>query len=357
MLTMGTSFAKRRLRILHAPTDVGNPWAISQAERALGHFSRVIVYVQHNQGFQSDYNLHFERYPKIIDLARAIRFFLFAIRNFDVFHFYFSTTFFPNNIDIPILHSLGKKIFFTFQGCDIRPTEACFSARLNPKGHRHAPNHVQRRRLRYFLRYASQTYVSTPDLLAFSPDSKLSPPISVDLNNWKPHYRSYRAGEEVMLFHAPTDPIIKGTKHIERAVAKLQGRGYKIRLDMPKRVPHKELYARAAQAHLTVDQVLVGWYGSFGIEMMALGKPLLCYIKNEYIDLLPEYARKDFPVINVTTSTLVNVLEDLLKHPERWEGLGRRGRTFIERAYNPMLVAQQLITDYARSFESPSPPR
>lgn len=333
------------MRILHAPTDVGNqPWGVSAAERALGHDSRVVVYEQHF-GFGSDYNLHFERLSRPARLFAATKFFAWALPRFDIFHFYFATTFFPAFVDLPVLKALGKKLFFTFQGCDIRPAEACHTAVHHPDEHRHAPLAVQQRNLRTIRRFARKTYVLNPDLLDPSPTSEFLPYASVDARSLTPTYPAVKTNEEFVVIHAPSDRLVKGTAYLEAAVMKLQRRGYRVRLDLAAGIPHDKVLARAARADIAVDQLLIGWYGAFAVETMALGKPTLCYLKPEWVKRVPFH--DTLPIVNVNHETIETTLANLLDHPERLAKLGRNSRDFAAREHDPNAIAKRLLHDYA----------
>ena len=36
------------------------------------------------------------------------------------------------------------------------------------------------------------------------------------------------------------------------------------------------------EADIVIDQVLIGWYGGFGVEVMKMGKPLAVYIRRRF---------------------------------------------------------------------------
>lgn len=340
---------RKSIHILHAPTDVGNQaWSVSQGERKLGLDSRVLVYMKLFSGFGADYNLHFRRYPRLVRLFIAIVYFIWALFRFNYFHFYFTTTFFPGYIDLPILKLFRKKLFFTFQGCDIRPATQCAPAVIDPVKHCHAPLEVQRRRLNKILKYAEQTYVLNPDLLIPSPQSKFLPYATIEIQTLTPEYKEFAGDREVVVFHAPSDRLVKGSDYVEAAIARLQKQGYKVRLDLKTKVPHDQVIASVRQADLVVDQLLVGWYGGFAVESMALGKPTICYINSEWLSWTP--MKNDCPIINATSQTIYDILKNQLDHPEGWLEIGRNSRFYAEKYHSPEVIAQQLIMDYERSL-------
>lgn len=333
------------MRILHAPTHIGNqPWGLSLAERELGATSRVLIYKQLNPSYGSDENLHFETRGKAGNLAVALGAFGHALKNFDIFHFYFATSFFPRYVDLPILKSFGKRIFFTFQGCDIRSSAVCAASILDPQKHAHAPVELQQQNLRTILRHTKKTYVLNPDLLDASPTSEFLPYASVDPRQWTVHFRPYRKGEEVVIFHAPSDRLVKGTNVLEEAIRKLRAEGYRVRLDLVHGLPNTEVKRRAKDAHLVVDQLRIGWYGALAVETMALGKPTLCFIKQGWLERVP--FQNDCPIINATVDSITEVLKDLLDHPETWEAKSKESRRFVETYHDPLTIARRLLKDY-----------
>lgn len=345
MFKIAVMASRPRLRILHAPTDVGNqPWGVSQAERELGMFSRTVVYQKIFQGFGADYDLRFRERPRLIRLMLAIKFFLFAIWKFDIFHFYFATTFFPGYFDLYILKILRKKMFFTFQGCDIRPARLCAPARLDPVKHRHATEDIQQKRLSTLLGFATKTYVLNPDLSPVSPTSEFLAYASVDISAFHPKYPFVSGQREIVIFHAPSDRLVKGTDHLEQAVTVLRREGFQIRLDLAHGVSHDEVLQRAGGADLVVDQLLGGWYGAFAVEAMALGKPVICYLEPRQLALVPYL--QPIPIINASTATIVATLRTLLQTPDRWTELGKLSRAYVERVHDPKQIAAGLIADY-----------
>ena len=44
---------------------------------------------------------------------------------------------------------------------------------------------------------------------------------------------------------------------------------------------HGEALGRLAAADLVVDQLVLGWYGAVAVEAMALGRPVLAYIRED----------------------------------------------------------------------------
>jgi len=80
---------------------------------------------------------------------------------------------------------------------------------------------------------------------------------------------------------------------------------------------------------------------------MALGKPVICYIREGDLKFLPEQMRRDLPIINATPATLCDVLREWLtvrRHELR--EMGRRSRAYVERWHDPLQIATALKREY-----------
>src|SRR5581483_7612694 len=97
-----------------------------------------------------------------------------------------------------------------------------------------------------------------------------------------------------------------------------------------------ELKERYARADLAVDQLLVGWYGGLAVELMALGRPVISFLRDEDLDLLPSEMRAQIPVISAQPGTIGDVLKELLTTGRgELAEIGRRGRAYVERWHDP----------------------
>ena len=63
------------------------------------------------------------------------------------------------------------------------------------------------------------------------------------------------------------------------AADRLQREGVPFDLELIENLPNAEATRRYRDADLVVDQLLAGWYGGFAVEAMALGKPVIAYLR------------------------------------------------------------------------------
>src|SRR5439155_2418335 len=95
---------------------------------------------------------------------------------------------------------------------------------------------------------------------------------------------------------------------------------------------------RLSRAHVAVDQLLMGWYGAFAVEAMALGRPVLAYIREEEPQDNPFGSR--LPIVRTTAAGLTDELRTLLADRERLRELAKAGRRFVEEHHDPRQIAR-----------------
>jgi hypothetical protein len=143
--------------------------------------------------------------------------------------------------------------------------------------------------------------------------------------------------------HAPNHREFKGTRHLEDAVRALQGEEVPIELVLVEGLPNHEALEVYRTADVIFDQCLIGFHGYFALEAMALGKPVMCYIRKpaEYL-LHPE----ECPIINTHVDTLKEDLRRLISSRNELELIGQRGRLYVEHHFSREAFAGRLHEAY-----------
>lgn len=72
-------------------------------------------------------------------------------------------------------------------------------------------------------------------------------------------------------------------------------------------IPHDKVHELYEKTDLAVDELLVGWYGAFAVEMMALGKPVVCYIREEELKKDKEYVLKKLGLADEEFEKIMNL--------------------------------------------------
>lgn len=268
----------------------------------------------------------------------------------DVLQFYFgeSLTLFKLQ-DIVLWKALGKKLFFYFCGCDLRDSKYVidtykYSACKNcwPMG----CSANREKAIEIAKKYADKILVSTPDLLEFIEGSVWLPqPIemaSFDSIRSGLCNEKINTGQNIIVAHAPSNRKIKGTQYIEKAISMLQQEKFAVELLLVENRPYEEAMKMCASADLVVDQLLIGAYGQYAVEMMALGKPVISYIRDDIQSFYPD----DMPIISANPDTIYLVLKGILEHPESLNDHGLQGVSYVKRMHDSGMVAKTLLKLY-----------
>jgi len=329
--------------ILHAPADVGgNAYGLSRAERELGLRSDVAVFAPGPFGYGFDIDLHAGiDQPLWTRFTRRAAFLRQAIREYDVFHLNFGLTLLQVRQlgvvldELAWLKRAGKTVLVTYQGCDVRPKASC------PCRHSEcfAGERYRRPAAERALQHADRVFFLNPDLRHWLPGGTFVPYASVDPREIRPTPLPERS--ELVVAHAPTDREVKGTRHVEKAVAKLRREGHHVRLDLIEGVSRDVVLERVAQADVVVDQLLIGWYGAFAVEAMALGRPVLGFIREDEPDDNPFGVA--LPVVRTTAAALADDLLALAEDRLRRLELGATGRRFVEKHHDPRRIARTVL--------------
>lgn len=363
----------------------GNPQSLARAERELGLASWAVSLHPAPQRYPTDEILCPEGTGKLLTEVRRWQLLGRALRDFDIVHFNFGQSFMPEWVpptkpagggleglarqayraylravelrDLPWLKRLGKGIVVTYQGDDARQGDAslarfAISAAqvVEPGYYTPAWDAHKRQRIATMARYADRIYALNPDLLhVLPPSARFLPYASIDLDAWRMVEKPWGASDRPVVLHAPTHRGVKGTPQVLEAVRRLQEEGVDFEFVLIEGMTHAEARRAYERADLLVDQLFCGWYGGLALELMALGKAVICYLREEDLAFLPAGMREDLPILNATSETLYHVLKDWLTVRRHALGAqGRLGRAFAERWHDPRQIAAQLGAEYQR---------
>jgi len=150
--------------------------------------------------------------------------------------------------------------------------------------------------------------------------------------------------DTVNIVHAPNHRHYKGTDYLLQVVDKLQREGFKLELVLVEKIPNREALRLYEQADIVADQFLIGGHGILAIEAMALGKPVICYIRKQEYLLQPE----ECPIVNANPDNLEEVVRYLVENPEKRCELGRLGRSYVEKYFSIEVFSKRLKKMYQR---------
>ena len=315
------------ISILHIGNIAGVPQILSRAQRKIGFKSDVLSFDFHP--FEYEIDLYYPiKLPKSLTSLRFIGFYLICAEKildllrisnkYDVFHFHFSSII-PSGRDIIIWKLLGKKVIIHHHGSDIR--------------------NIGEQQL--CSKYSDEIIVSTPDLLEWSPNAKcIMNPISLDDFTYLGVENKHKS-EWINIVHAPSNRAKKGTEYVIKAIDSLKNEGYKINLILIEQMSHDKAIEYYKKADIVIDQLLIGWYGMFAIECMALGKPVCSFIRDDLKSFIPNN-----PIINTSPQNIVENLKILIEDGTLRKKVGSISRKYVEDMHDAEKISRQLTNFY-----------
>ncbi len=170
---------------------------------------------------------------------------------------------------------------------------------------------------------------------------------SIDTEAWRPVKQELEsvssASRPLRILHAPNHRAIKGTQYFIDAVKELNEEGLDIELILLERVPNDEVRRVMASADVVADQLIVGWYAMFALEGMAMGKPVLCYLREDLKQLYIAsglIAADEIPIINCSPATAKESIRNLALHRDKLPAIGKRSREYVIRHHSTQAVGR-----------------
>ncbi len=351
----------RSLRVLHGMYEIaGQGMVLAQSLRELGCDARAFSYQIAWDGRRSDIvvdlDVHSATLGKGLAMAGA---FARHAAEFDVFHLHFGTSFLPRRLDVPLLRAMGRKLVFHFHGCEVRHrTHMLATHRLSTCTECEAfcrPAH-QARLLDDARRHGDLLLYSTLDLAESVPGGR-NLALTIDAARWEAAARERplpdpgrRDGVNgpVVIAHAPTNRLIKGTRHVVDAVERLRQEFPRVELRMIEQQPWASMPEFLAGCDILVDQLMMGWYGLLAIEGMAEGRPVIAYLREDFRPLRP-----GLPVVSAEPATIYDVLRGLIRDPVRRAVIGTQGPPFVRRWHDLRAVGAVLLAEYQKFYANP----
>lgn len=390
-----------RLRIRFAPRKsvlyVGqayyNAWYLSRGIRERGWTADVLNWdanpatqiYYHGEDFKFDYS-------DPSDIYHHLTFYLRALLKYDVFHFsnahgivfgfqlhaWFKERF-GEFYEISLLRKLGKKVVYSNNGCldgvsqtsfsKWGPSSVCAICRWKTEpsvcsDERNLSWGAFRNSIADFQCLLGGNRVDFND----APTVHEVPEFyCLDKDFWRPDLvipEEFRLPptdtETVWLYHAvgnrsdrtTNDGVNIKSSHVYLPlVKKLVAEGLNLKLLEPTGVPNREVRFIQAQADIFLDMLTFGWFGANAREAMMLGKPVICFIRPDWLESLrkeiPEYA-DELPVISATPETIESVLRALIANPEKRREIGERSRAFAVKWHSKEVAARRFDQIYSR---------
>lgn len=340
---------EKNYRIFQLPVSgAGQPSTFANAMKKKGIFASSLAIGINKFEYKTDFILEYA--PNNIDFVKGLL--DDYISEYDVFHFHMRPLLFskhyyyPTGIDLIMLRCAGKKVFFHFRGSEARLAsvfEQCSPYNYvseNPDSlFTSFVEHEQKVFIEFVNGVCHKVFVPDPELQTYVPEALIVPRI-IDLKKWQ--YVENEPSDVLKVVHAPSRPVVKGTKDVLAAIEKLRAEGLQIDFRLVENIPNNEAIELYKWADVVIDQLRIGWYGVLAVEAMALGKTVISYIRDD----LKHYLPYPLPIAIANPDNLYDVLKDLALNPDKAHSIGIRGRKYVEELHDSGKVSDILLQLY-----------
>jgi glycosyltransferase involved in cell wall biosynthesis len=381
-----------RGRVLYVGQAYYNAWYLSRALRERGWRADVFNW---DASPETDLYYHGEDYRMEargrLDVARQLRFYQWTLRNYDVFHFsnahgmsfggalrrWIQRRFGPG-AEIRLLKRLGKKVVYTNNGCLDGVSQTSFASWGERPvcadcPWREVPSICSDSRNLEWGEFRNEVADFQVLLGGNRIDYNLDERVHevpefycLDAGFWHPdllvpsNFRLSLPETTVKIYHAVgnassrseagTNRNLKSTHVYIPLIDQLKREGEDVELIFFDQVPNRQLRFYQAQADIVVDMLTYGFFGASAREAMMLGKPVVCYLRPEWLTQMraeiPDYV-DELPIVNATPDTVREVLLDLIRNPAKRREIGRRSREFAVKWHSAEAAGERFDAIYS----------
>jgi glycosyltransferase involved in cell wall biosynthesis len=372
------------MKVLHLPTTVGgNPQGISKHLRILGLNSQTWALRQNYLSYPVDRVIWKDDDGFLARELKRLKAFGYVFQDWDAVHFNFGTTLYiqepyvptssiirnlfrkfyasylnlMQGLELKILRWRGVPMFVQYQGDDARQGDFCLdnfkitaASQVGPEYYNKKTDAHKRKQIKRLAKYCTKIYGLNPDLIYVLPENAEFLPYShISFEEWQPFF-TQGLDRPLRIGHAPSNRKGKGTAYVIQALEELEAEGYKFEFVLIEGVSNAEAKKIYQDIDVLVDQLFFGWYGGLAVEAMALGKPVLVYLREEDLKFIPHEMKEELPFINVHAGTIKSGLKSVLEMPKHeLIALGKRSRDFVLKWHDPIAIARRLEEDYKKA--------
>jgi glycosyltransferase involved in cell wall biosynthesis len=341
-------------RLVYGPIPVISIKYICQAMRKLGYEAKTFVYQIYPAHTRADYDYYLgdflhARWLKsrptatLLAMIQPYMVFLWLLRHFDVYHFFFSGGFLLGTplqfLEVQLLHLAGKKVVVMPYGGDVAVPTRIRSLLFRQGLMMNYQDLALREKktvtwIEYFSNYAD-FIVGCIFHIETLPrwDILTTHYYPIDTENWRPsgHYSlSNGKDDPVTVVHAPNHRGLKGTEFLITACQELKAEGYQVYLRLLERVPNSEVRHVINESDILAEQFIHG-YALTAMEGMSLGKVVMSNLSDDhYYQVHRLYTGLDeCPIVDTAIDKIKDNLRLLITHPELRKQLGEAGREYV----------------------------
>jgi glycosyltransferase involved in cell wall biosynthesis len=192
-----------------------------------------------------------------------------------------------------------------------------------------------RARVDFFSKYADFVIGMDSSVIRFLKRNDLYfKSFPVDTEKLKPAYTP--RNPVPLIVHATNHRRVKGTDVLLAAVKRLKGAGIACELEIVEKVGREAVFEIYRRADIIADQFVMGAYGMFALEALALGKPTLTYLDHDHLEN-PVF---NLPIVNTTHENMIEVLAVLVQTPELRQRLASEARRQVVEYQSPEALAE-----------------
>lgn len=327
--------------------------------RALGHDAQGLVYArnwaQSNDMEGCEVYPEIDRSQKLKRRWRRLQVAMRAaklVREVDVVHWYNALTA-EGPVDLWLASRMKKKGVVEFVGGDIRNCEiagadnpyyrAAWESGKYEYGEE-TPEHsrkVQQTFLKYGVRSAFAHETLKPFLLPGEWVQQLPCRWRLDVKQFTPRYSEPTS--EPLIVHMTTAPVCKGTERIESILETLS-QTHHFRYQRIQKMSRAEAFQLLSDADIYLDQfVIAEGMGVAALEAMAMGKPVVSYIKPA---LQHCWEPSVVGYVNAPFEELGNAVGQLIEDADIRRNLGMQSRGYVEENHDGPVVARLIAEGY-----------
>lgn len=253
--------------------------------------------------------------------------------------------------DAKALRAVGVCVGMVLHGSEVRnPTInvmqtpwSPFSARVDEQTMR-----LQRQvdvlapQLREFMNDAEMggpVFVSTPDLIGHLPGA-IWLPVVVDTAKWA-HEGPLLEREVPVVLHAPSRSSLKGSAHVEAALAPLVEERL-VEYRRVEGVAPNDMVDLVADSDIVLDQFALGLYGVAACEAMMAGRLLLSHVTNEVRAHVTAATGATAPIVEAPPDRLGATLREVLAERDRYREIAAQGPAFVREVHDGRRSARVL---------------
>ena len=158
-------------------------------------------------------------------------------------------------------------------------------------------------------------------------------------------YKENNFNDKIIIFHGLNREVEKGTKYIKKAMEIIKSRyADKVEIIIEGRLPYDEYVKVISKTNIIIDQCKGYGFGMNAIISMAQGKVVLGGNRAETMAVYG-IESSECPIVPICpkVDVIVSQLEKIVLNPSLIKELGEKGRRYVEKYHDCVVVAKQYV--------------